>query len=148
MKKNISIAIIFAALITLILGSTYWYIEWFGWNTAPKRADVIIVLGAAVWANGPSPALMERITLAETLYQQGYAATLITTGGIGRFYPTPEGSAARQVLISHGIPANVFMRKSLRATPGKTWLGPSTLCANTVGKVPLSSPMIFTFYGP
>ncbi|WXJ91986.1 hypothetical protein MTCOM_09590 [Moorella thermoacetica] len=108
MKKNISIAIIFAALITLILGSTYWYIEWFGWNTAPKRADVIIVLGAAVWANGPSPALMERITLAETLYQQGYAATLITTGGIGRSNPTPEGSAARQVLISHGIPANVI----------------------------------------
>ncbi|MDK2879076.1 MAG: hypothetical protein PWR06_1792, partial [Thermoanaerobacteraceae bacterium] len=63
----------------------------------------IIVLGAAVWKDGPSPALLERINLAETLYRHGYAYAIITTGGVGSFNPTPEGRAARDELIRRGI---------------------------------------------
>lgn len=94
------------AIAILIMGILYAYIEWFGRRANPQEADVIIVLGAAVWPDGPSPALLERLALAETLYREGYAPAVITTGGIGNFNPTPEGRAAREVLIARGLPEN------------------------------------------
>lgn len=93
----------------IVVGLLYSYIEWFGHRVRPEHADVIILLGAAVWPNGPSPALLERISLAESLYLQGYAPKIITTGGIGSLNSIPEGAAARQVLISRGIPAGAIL---------------------------------------
>lgn len=107
MKKLVRLAAVVGVLFILIVGFMYAYIEWFGRNAKPERSDVIILLGAAVWPNGPSPALLERISLAETLYREGYAQAIITTGGVGNLNPIPEGAAARQTLISRGIPADV-----------------------------------------
>ncbi|MEW8959526.1 MAG: YdcF family protein [Moorella sp. (in: firmicutes)] len=64
-------------------------------------------MGAAVWQNGPSPALLERLSVAEELYHEGYAPAIITTGGTGTLNPTPEGTAARLTLIARGIPPDV-----------------------------------------
>jgi len=86
----------------------YGCIEWYGRNLEPGSADVIIVLGAAVWKDGPSPALLERVSLAEDLYHKGYASAIITTGGTGTLNPTPEGTAARLTLITRGIPPDVI----------------------------------------
>ncbi|QGP92977.1 hypothetical protein MGLY_23700 [Neomoorella glycerini] len=105
MLKKVIIATVLAIVITT--GFMYGYIEWYGRNLEPQRADVIIVLGAAVWKNGPSPALLERISLAEDLYHEGYAPAIITTGGTGAWNPTPEGTVARLTLIARGIPAGV-----------------------------------------
>jgi uncharacterized SAM-binding protein YcdF (DUF218 family) len=107
MKKLVRLVAVLGVLFTLIVGFMYSYIEWSGRHAEPERSDIIILLGAAVWPNGPSPALLERIFLAETLYRQGYAPAIITTGGIGNFNPTPEGAAARQTLISRGVAAAV-----------------------------------------
>ncbi|MBE3572554.1 MAG: YdcF family protein [Moorella humiferrea] len=67
----------------------------------------MIVLGAAVWQNGPSPALLERLAITEDLFHKGYAPAIITTGGAGTLNPTPEGTAARLTLIASGIPPDV-----------------------------------------
>ncbi|WP_106005868.1 ElyC/SanA/YdcF family protein [Neomoorella humiferrea] len=67
----------------------------------------MIVLGAAVWQNGPSPALLERLAITEDLFHKGYAPAIITTGGAGTLNPTPEGTAARLTLIASGIPRDV-----------------------------------------
>lgn len=108
LKRTALIITILALLAIMVLGGLYGYIEWYGRHSLPQQADVIIVLGAAVWSNGPSPALLERVSLAETLYRQGYAPAVITTGGAGNLNPTPEGEAAKQTLAASGIPANVI----------------------------------------
>jgi uncharacterized SAM-binding protein YcdF (DUF218 family) len=106
MKRFLNIIFTVVILLILLTGSLYTYIEWYRRRCEPEKANAIIVLGAAVWRNGPSPTLLERITLAENLYRHGYAHVIITTGGVGSFNPTPEGRAARNELIARGIPAD------------------------------------------
>lgn len=105
-KYVVRILALLVAVAVLITGILYAYIEWFGRRANPQEAEVIIVLGAAVWPDGPSPALLERLSLAETLYREGYAPAIITTGGVGNFNPKPEGRAAKEALIAQGLPEN------------------------------------------
>lgn len=73
--------------------------------TAPPPDDrpVALVLGAAVWADGPSPALVRRTARAADLWWQGAVRHIVTCGGLGR-HPPPEAEAARALLIVAGIP--------------------------------------------
>lgn len=72
-----------------------------GESSQPKRADVIIILGAAVWPNGPSPALQARVEYAWQLYRDGYAPRLILSGGEGT-YPPAEAEAMADLLTAYG----------------------------------------------
>jgi DUF218 domain len=70
----------------------------------PVAYDVIVVLGAAVWPGGqPSPALQRRILHAVDLWQRGYAAYLLVTGGVGK-YPPAEAAVMQRLAVAHGIP--------------------------------------------
>jgi uncharacterized SAM-binding protein YcdF (DUF218 family) len=67
-------------------------------------ADVILVFGAAVWpGERPSPILLSRIQSGVELYKQGYADTLILSGGLGGNPPT-EAEVMRRVAIQLGVP--------------------------------------------
>ncbi len=63
----------------------------------------ILILGAAVWANGPSPTLRRRTAHAAALWQTMPAARLIPCGGLGRHPPT-EAAAMQALLIAQGVP--------------------------------------------
>jgi hypothetical protein len=68
----------------ILLAWTLWQsyrIVSFAKHTEEKRADGIVVLGAAVFGNRPSPVFAERINHAIWLYDEGYAPTIIFTGG-------------------------------------------------------------------
>lgn len=82
-------------------GYQFWSIYSFG-EITPKTADVIIVLGAAVWENGPSPALRARIHHAQQLFHQGYADYFILSGGQGLFGPS-EAQVMADLLKQYGI---------------------------------------------
>ena len=70
----------------------------------PTAYDVIVVLGAAVWPDGrPSPALQRRVMHAVNLLQQGSAAYLLVTGGMGK-YPPAEAEVMQRLAMAHGIP--------------------------------------------
>ncbi len=93
--------------IMMILGLTwvgfqYWSITKIGEETSPGPADVIIVLGAAVWPHGPSPALQARLTHAVQLYEAGYADRMILTGGLGNHPPT-EAEAMQAAMLVLGV---------------------------------------------
>lgn len=67
-------------------------------------ADVILVLGAAVWpGERPSPILLSRIQAGVELYHQGYADTLIFSGGLGG-NPPSEAEVMRRVAVQMGVP--------------------------------------------
>ncbi len=74
-----------------------------------ERADCILVLGAGVWATGPSPVLEDRLETALALYRAGKAPRILVSGDHGRpEYDEPGAMAAW--LEARGVPAeHVFL---------------------------------------
>ena len=69
-----------------------------------RKADVIVVLGAAVRPGGrPSPTLRRRTLHAIRQFEQGFSDFMIFTGGIGR-YPPSEAEVMHRLAAEHGIP--------------------------------------------
>ncbi|HST78369.1 MAG TPA: YdcF family protein [Verrucomicrobiae bacterium] len=68
-----------------------------------RKADAIVVFGAAEYVGHPSPVYRARLDHAAQLYHHGFADLIITTGGPGdsRFN---EGVVGREYLKSLGIP--------------------------------------------
>lgn len=70
-----------------------------------RRADAIVVLGAAQWDGKPSPVLRARVDHAIALWRQGLAPMLIMTGGQAPGDTTSEAAVERRYAMSHGVPS-------------------------------------------
>ena len=79
------------------------------------RADVAIVLGAAVYADEPSPVYRERINHGITLYEEGYVDRIIVTGGSPDDSEKSEASVAKKYLLEQGIPAGAVLTEDRSA---------------------------------
>nr|WP_239565683.1 YdcF family protein [Paenibacillus sacheonensis] len=86
-------------------------------KTVPK-ADAAIVLGAALWADQPSPGLRERLDSGLALYKQGKVKHLILTGGLDRNgSKLTEAEGMRNYLAAHGVPASdMVLENKARST--------------------------------
>ena len=74
-----------------------------------RPADVILILGSAVWPNEqPSPSLRARTQRAIELYQDGYAPHLLLSGGLGRYGPE-EAEVMRRLATAAGIPEEALI---------------------------------------
>jgi len=70
-----------------------------------RKADVIVVFGAAEYAGRPSPVYRARLEHAVALYQQGIAPFIITTGGAGEDPKFTEGGGVgRDFVVTFGVP--------------------------------------------
>lgn len=67
----------------------------------------ILILGAAVWPEGPSPTLRRRTLHAARLWHAQPDAALIPCGGLGQHPPT-EAAAMRDLLLGAGIAADAI----------------------------------------
>lgn len=82
-----------------------------------RRADAIIVLGAAQYSGRPSPVLRARLDHAIDLWKQGLAPVLVLTGGTGAGDTTSEAAVGRRYAIKQGIPAGaIHMENEGRTT--------------------------------
>ena len=98
--------LVFATLCFLF---TYWSIDRRSAQSDLRQADVILVLGSAVWPNEqPSPSLRARTERAIELYQLGYAPRLLLSGGLGR-YPPEEAEVMRRLALAAGIPEQALI---------------------------------------
>jgi uncharacterized SAM-binding protein YcdF (DUF218 family) len=110
-------------LLAVILGCVW--IAYVQWRIASieeqpftGRAEVGIVLGAALWNGEPSPALRERLDHALKLYGEGRFDTFIVTGG----YDHPgaklsEAEGMQRYLTAKGIPEDrILMENAARST--------------------------------
>ncbi len=70
-----------------------------------RRADAIVVLGAAQYNGRPSPVLKARLDHALELYDRELAQRIIATGGQGLGAKFSEGEVSRQYLSENGVPA-------------------------------------------
>lgn len=71
--------------------------------------DTAIVLGAAVSLDDVSPVYRERLNHAITLYNDGYAQTIITTGGSIDGQSDSDAYVAKKYLVENGIPESVII---------------------------------------
>ncbi|GBG57196.1 hypothetical protein SPFL3102_00116 [Sporomusaceae bacterium FL31] len=80
-----------------------------GYNTTPKPSDTIIVLGAKLIGNEPSTMLRLRLDETLRLYVNGYAPTIIVSGGQGADEDYTEAKVMHDYLVAHGIPAQAIL---------------------------------------
>jgi len=83
-----------------------------GLNSKTQKADVIIVMGCAVWRDVPSPALYERIYKSFELYRDGYAKKIIATGAQGEGENVTEAEAIKKQLIRLGVKAKDIIEEN------------------------------------
>jgi uncharacterized SAM-binding protein YcdF (DUF218 family) len=69
-----------------------------------RRADAIVVLGAAQFAGRPQEYLVARLEHAQELYDAGTAPRIVTLGGKQPGDRFTEGEAGRAWLVDHGVP--------------------------------------------
>ena len=81
----------------------------FGEANSSRKANAIVVLGAAVNGKKPSPVFEERIRHSVTLFQQGMAPVLLFTGGRSDGDHLAESEAARDFAIALGVPASAIL---------------------------------------
>ncbi len=62
----------------------------------------IVILGAAVWADGPSPTLRRRTEHGAALFHAGAGRIVVVCGGVGR-HPPSEAEAMAGLLRAAGV---------------------------------------------
>lgn len=83
------------------------------WNSAhnPKtrKAEVIVVLGAAQYDGRPSGVLLARLIEVKRIYDLGFAPLIITVGGGAPGDRTTEAASAKFWLENHDIPKEAIV---------------------------------------
>ena len=121
MKRAVAIAL--ALLLVLFLGYLFAVAKMIARQSTideAQHADVIIVLGAAEYRGRPSPVLESRLAHALSLYQQGLASYMLTTGGAGGDPRYTEGEVERNYLIEHGVPSEAILVEPEGATTAQS----------------------------
>lgn len=83
--------------------------SWFENVNKRSKFDVVIVLGAAVWAGGkPSPTLERRARHGADRVLAGAAPVLMVTGGVG-VHPPAEAAVMRDIALEAGLSADAIV---------------------------------------
>ena len=117
MKKVLKYGIIVIAAIAVIVLGINLYVRLSTKNQIIKEneysnlsdVDCIIILGAGIWGDKPSPMLEDRLQEGINLYQKGVSDKIIMSGDHGR-KEYDEVNIMKNYAIEKGIPSeNIFM---------------------------------------
>lgn len=92
----------------LVVAATVLRVWQVGREDAPRRSDAIVVLGAAQFNGRPSQVFQARLQHALALYQQRYAARIVTVGGNQAKDNYTEAGAGAMWLHAHGVPSSAL----------------------------------------
>ncbi len=91
--------------------------EWDSTIEAPGSIDVLIVLGAGVWGDQPSPQLKLRLQTAATIFKENPEISVIVSGGQGPDEDISEAQAMQMYLIQLGVDeASIFLEDQSTST--------------------------------
>lgn len=117
MKKVIIFLVIIMVVIGLIVLGINFYVKAStkdqiienGDYSNLKDIDCIIILGAGIWGDSPSPMLQDRLLQGIDLYEKGVSSKIIMSGDHGR-EEYDEVNVMKQYAIDNGVPSeDIFM---------------------------------------
>ena len=85
-------------------------------SAAPKDLDYLVVLGARVDPDGPSPALQRRLNAAMAYLEDKPETMVIASGGQGADEPMSEAQCIRDELVKRGIDADRILMEDQSTT--------------------------------
>jgi uncharacterized SAM-binding protein YcdF (DUF218 family) len=77
-----------------------------------RKADVIVIFGAAEYAGRPSPVFRARLDHGYELFKQRMAPMVITTGGAAQDPDFSEGGVGKDYLLRRGIPEGALIAET------------------------------------
>ncbi len=98
------------ALLLCYLGVTFVQVWTASRQSAARRAEAIVVFGAAQYNGRPSPVLRARLDHAADLYRQGLADRIVVTGGRRSGDRFTEATASARYLQGKGISDRAVLR--------------------------------------
>ena len=109
--RSVAWRLLMAAAVLLVVGwlvSLGAVIERAGRDEA-RKADAIVVLGAAQYSGRPSPVLRARLDHAIALWRRGLAPRLVLTGGRGPGDTVTEAEVGRRYAERNGVPDSALL---------------------------------------
>jgi uncharacterized SAM-binding protein YcdF (DUF218 family) len=107
-----SVTTLLSVWVLSICGVLVW-----GVRDGARRADAIVVLGAAQYVGRPSPVLRARLDHAFDLWKRGLAPRVVLTGGPGVGDTTSEAAVGRRYMIRRGVPdASILVETESHST--------------------------------
>ncbi|MGH2827490.1 MAG: YdcF family protein [Actinomycetota bacterium] len=103
-----------------------------------RRADAIVVLGAAQYNGEPSPIFKARLDHAEYLYSEDLATQVIVTGGKQKGDRFSEAEAGETYLVEQGVPAEAIVGE----TEGTTTLESLTAVHDMAGDLDIDTVLL------
>lgn len=103
-----AVALLLAAVL-VVLAVVAGRVWWFARQDDRGAADVLVVLGAAQFDGRPSAVFEARLRHAQSLYLDGVAPVVITTGGGQPGDRTTEADAGAHWLTDHGLPGEAVV---------------------------------------
>jgi uncharacterized SAM-binding protein YcdF (DUF218 family) len=98
-----------------------------GTRDEQRRADAIIVMGAAQYDGRPSPVFAARLDHAIDLFHAGLARWLIVTGGKQEGDRTTEAASARAYAVGKGVPDDAILDEDQSRTTLQSIRGVASL---------------------
>ena len=117
MKKIFKILIVIAIISIILVLSINFYVVGIAKNkmikdndySSLKNVDCILILGAGIWGDKPSPMLQDRLDEGIKLYKEGIASKIIMSGDHGR-EEYDEVNIMKEYAIEQGVPSeDIFM---------------------------------------
>jgi uncharacterized SAM-binding protein YcdF (DUF218 family) len=105
------IALGLVGLLVLYLGGTFVQVWKASRSDGARKADAIVVLGAAQYDGDPSPALRSRLDHALDLYERDLAPLVVVTGGRQEGDRFTEATAGYNYLRDHGVPDDAIRKE-------------------------------------
>lgn len=113
MRRGVSVALLLSlAYVTGSIAQT-WLV---GRADDAREVDAIVVMGAAQYDGRPSKQLQSRLDHVVTLWQAGWAALVVTTGGSQPGDRFTEAQASAAYLVAAGIPEDAIDQRPLGST--------------------------------
>jgi len=103
-----------------------------------RRADVILILGAAEYRGRPSPVLRARLEHGLALYRRNLAPRVLTTGGAGGDPVFTEAEVGRDFLRQRGVPAEAIIVEA----EGESTLESAVAAAEIMRRMGLTSCVV------
>jgi vancomycin permeability regulator SanA len=107
----VRIAVVVAVLLVLYVGVTFVQVYRASRHDGARKADAIIVLGAAQYNGRPSPVLRDRLDHALELYRAGFAEEILLTGGRQAGDRFTEATTGYNYLRNEGVPDAALLKE-------------------------------------